>query len=161
MGSLDQAQPPASPNSTLRVSFSWEPKGSLPVVFILEETMGHTQGEVGSLGAWGTFYCWTVPPLWHLHAEKGKVGARSECPCLTAFHLFTEKKIIYCAIIKIPKIVLSLASQTDWRAPSSGARPCWRQTLGGSRVSWEGGNGQPPLTHYHSQRTGSLGTVSR
>lgn len=57
----------------------------------------------------------------------GKVNQElgGECPCLTAFHLFTKKILFHHKNSQNS----SFPGQTDWRAPSLGAQPHWKHAL--------------------------------
>ena len=56
-------------------------------------------------------------------------------PCLTALHLFTEKILFHHKNSQNS----SFPGQTDWRAPSLGAQPCWRHALREAKLAREVG----------------------
>ena len=56
-------------------------------------------------------------------------------PCLTALHLFTKKILFHHKNSQNS----SFPGQTDWRAPSLGAQPCWRHALREAKLAWEVG----------------------
>lgn len=63
--------------------------------------------------------------------RKVNLKLQGDRPCVTAFHLFTEKILLHHKNSQNS----SFPGQTDWRAPSSGAQPCWRHTLSEAQLA--------------------------